>query len=52
MFPVCILYCDVTTWSVAWLRLSKHVSAAMDTRATIEEIVRCGVFYAVRDEVI
>jgi hypothetical protein len=35
------------TWSVARQRLGKHVSATMDTNATIKEIVGNGVFYEV-----
>jgi hypothetical protein len=38
------------TWLVAWQRLGKRVFAATDTRATIEELVECGIFYAVHAE--
>jgi hypothetical protein len=46
---------NIVTWwltkvTIAWLRLDKHVSAATDTRATIEEVVEKDIFYAVRDE--
>jgi hypothetical protein len=38
--------------SIAWQRLDKHISVATDTKASIEGIVRDGVFYAVLAEII